>query len=154
VLNGEAGRVAAFVSLEMIGYTSAEEGSQKTPVRVPLLLEPPTVGNFIAVVGNLRSGWIGNVFERAADVYVPDLPYYSLNRIGGFFGDAARSDHQAYWERGLHGLMLSDTANFRNPHYHSANDTIDTLDFAFMRRVSQAALAMALEWARPLGARR
>lgn len=144
---GEQGRVAGFVSLEMIGYTSREEGSQRTPLRIPFLFEPPTIGDFVAVIGNLGSGWIGNVFEGAADRYVPDLRYYSLNRLGGFFGDAARSDHQAYWEAGLHGLMLSDTANFRNPHYHRPSDTPETLDHEFHLRVTQAALAMALEWA-------
>ena len=44
--------------------------------------------------------------------------------------------------------MLTDTANFRNPHYHQPTDTPETLNFAFMRAVTQAALAATLEWAR------
>ncbi len=156
-LDGSRAHVAAleapidgFISLEMIGYTTTEPNSQKAPLRIPVLLSPPRVGDFVAVVGNIPSGWIGNAWEKAADRYVPDLKWYSLNRLGGFFGDAARSDHKPYWDAGIHAMMLTDTANFRNPHYHKASDTPDTLDYVFLRRVTQATVAMALEWARPL----
>lgn len=140
-------RHAGILVLEMIGYTSAEPDSQHSPVRIPLLLNPPRTGDFIAVVGNLRSGALGNRFEDAAAAYVPGLRVYSLNRIGSWFGDAARSDHFSYWEAGLDGVMLTDTANFRNPHYHDAGDTPQTLDYGFLRDVSRAALGAALDWA-------
>ena len=38
--------------------------------------------------------------------------------------------------------MVTDTAFFRNPNYHLASDTIDTLDFTFM-----AQLVRSLEFA-------
>jgi hypothetical protein len=34
--------------------------------------------------------------------------------------------------------MLTDTANFRNPHYHQPTDTLDTLNVAFAAEVCRA----------------
>jgi hypothetical protein len=147
-INADGSRtVEGFVSLEMLGYATDEEDSQQSPVRIPLVLYPPTQGNFITTVGNLSSGWIGNLFEAAAEAYEPDLPVYSLNRIGSWFGDAARSDHASYWRGGLDAMMLTDTANFRNPHYHRGSDTPDTLDPVFLARVTRAMTAAVLHWA-------
>ena len=52
-----------------------------------------------------------------------------------------------YWQAGRKGVMITDTANFRNPNYHLPSDTPDTLDFSFVVQVAQAAAATALEWA-------
>jgi Zn-dependent M28 family amino/carboxypeptidase len=136
--------------LEMIGYATDRPDSQASPVRIPLLLSPPRTGDFILVVGNFPSGGIGNRFERAAGLYVPELEIFSLERLGGFFRDAARSDHSPYWRAGLRGVMITDTANFRNPNYHRPSDTIDTLDFVFCRGVTRAAAAAVFEWAEPI----
>lgn len=140
-------RVDGIFVLEMIGYTSSEEGSQKAPIRIPLLFSPPRRGEFIAVIGNFTSGGLGNRYEDCAERYEPALRYHSLNRIGGLFRDSARSDHSPYWAAGMRGIMLTDTANFRNPHYHRPTDTIDTLDFDFLAGVTRVMAATALEWA-------
>jgi hypothetical protein len=100
------------------------------------------------VVGNLRSGGLGNRFENALLSYAPTLPYFSANRVGGFFRDALRSDHKAYWDSGYRAIMLTDTANFRNPHYHQPSDTTETLNFDFLQRIAQATAAMLLETGR------
>ncbi len=139
--------VEGTIVLEMIGYASSEEGSQEAPIRIPLIASLPYTGDFICVVGNFSSGGLGNVYEYAADAYEPDLEYYSANRIGGFFADAARSDHFPYWEAGRTAIMLTDTANFRNPNYHQETDTIDTLDFEFLARTTRATAAALLHWA-------
>jgi len=138
------------VVLEMVGYATELPDSQDTPLRIPLLFSPPTTGNFIAVAGNLRSGGLGNRFEQAADLYVPALPYFSANRLAGFLSDALRSDHSAYWEQGYRAIMLTDTANFRNPHYHQPGDTLATLNLDFLQNVTRAVLAsVLLQPARP-----
>jgi len=146
-LENYPGKVEGLLNLEMIGYTSFERGSQTSPVRIPFIVWPPREGDFICVVGNLRSGWIGNRFEGALGRYVSELPYYSVNRIDGFFGDAARSDHLPYWRAGIPALMLTDTAEFRNPNYHQASDTTETLDVSFLAAVTRACVATLLEWA-------
>ena len=140
-------QVEGLISLEMIGYTTDEPNSQKAPIRIPLVASLPYEGDFILVVGNFDSGSLGNQFERAIDLYVPELRYCSFNRIGGFFGDAARSDHSPYWESEMHGVMITDTANFRNPHYHKKTDRIATLNLEFAKRVARAATAACLDWA-------
>ena len=51
--------------------------------------------------------------------------------------DMRRSDHAAFWDEGYRAVMLTDTANFRNPHYHQPSDTLDTLDLDFLEGVSE-----------------
>jgi len=145
-LRNRGEKLDGAIILEMIGYATAQPDTQTTPVRIPLLFSPPTTGNFITVVGNFRSGGLGNKFENAAKNHVPELPYFSANRVGGFFKDALRSDHKPYWDHGHRAIMLTDTANFRNPHYHKASDTPDTLNFDFLHRVTQATTATLLTW--------
>jgi hypothetical protein len=43
--------------------------------------------------------------------------------------------------------MLTDTANFRNPHYHSPSDTPETLDYDFLATVTHALVATVAEQA-------
>ena len=66
---------------------------------------------------------------------LPVVPLPVPRRQGG---DVARSDHVPYWDAGLLAVMVSDTANFRNPHYHRPTDTLDTLDLDFAAAVATA----------------
>jgi aminopeptidase YwaD len=43
--------------------------------------------------------------------------------------------------------MLTDTANFRNPHYHRPTDTIDTLNLDFLDSVADGVTAAVMELA-------
>ncbi len=138
--------LAGAVILEMVGYTNSEPGSQASPARIPLLFWPPDTGDFVAVVGNFRSGSLGNHFETAASRYVPELPLFSANRLGGLFKDALRGDHKPYWDHNYKAIMLTDTADFRNPHYHRPTDTPETLDYEFLSAITRAALATAITW--------
>lgn len=147
ILDNSQEEVLGLINFEMIGYTSSEENSQDAPIRIPLIASLPRTGDFILVAGNFSSGWLGNHVENHIDAYEPELKYYSANRIAGFFADAARSDHSPYWEEGIDAIMLTDTANFRNPHYHKDSDTIETIDFEFMSRIIRAVAAATLDWA-------
>jgi aminopeptidase YwaD len=44
--------------------------------------------------------------------------------------------------------MLTDTANFRNPHYHQPSDTLDTLNLGFIEGVIRTVVASVEELAR------
>jgi Zn-dependent M28 family amino/carboxypeptidase len=140
-------RLLGAVVVDMVGYARHEPGSQGSPVRVPLLFDPPDTGDFVLVVGNLHSGGIGARWEDAADRYAPDLGYYSVNRLAAFVPDAHRSDHASYWDHGLRAVLLTDTAELRSDLYHRPGDTPDTLDYAFLAGVTCALAATALEWA-------
>jgi Zn-dependent M28 family amino/carboxypeptidase len=52
-----------------------------------------------------------------------------------------RSDHSPFWAAGIPAVLITDTANFRNPNYHAPTDTPNTLDYDFLRRVTVALTA-------------
>jgi Zn-dependent M28 family amino/carboxypeptidase len=45
------------------------------------------------------------------------------------------SDHASFWDEGFKAVMITDSAFYRNPHYHLSTDTMDTLDYRFMAGV-------------------
>jgi hypothetical protein len=51
--------------------------------------------------------------------------------------DTRRSDHAPFWDAGYKALMVTDTANMRNPHYHKSSDQLETLDLEFLTQVCQ-----------------
>ena len=122
-----------MVSLEMLGYYRDAPGSQ----RYPPLFRPffPRQGNFIGVVSNFRSHRakrrLTTAFRRHSDFPIEHLTTFA------FVPGVSWSDHAAYWKQGFRGLMVTDTAFHRNPHYHTADDTIDKIAFAEFRRVTE-----------------
>ncbi len=138
--------VGALV-MDMIGYASSEPDSQDAPVRIPLLAWMPETADFVFLAGNWSSSALADDYEDAAARYVPGLSVWGLKRIAGWFSDAGRADHASYWDVGLPAILLSDTANFRTPHYHQPSDTPATLNLPFATDVARAACAWALELA-------
>lgn len=125
-------RIEGAAVLEMVGYTSAEQD-------YPLVLTfagYPKEGNFVGIVGNLRSRRFGRTllqgFRRNTD-----LPSESIFLpLDGWVLPAVRaSDHSSFWDYGYPAVMVTDTAYFRNPYYHTPADRLETLDFAFMAGV-------------------
>jgi len=132
------------IVLECVGYTRVDEGSQLVPAGLPITV--PSVGNFLGIVGNADSAQLAANIERSANRAVPDLNTVSLlvPGRGELFPDTRRSDHAAFWEHGYPAVMLTDTANFRNPHYHQPTDTLETLNLEFLRKVAEAVTAAAI----------
>ena len=133
----EAGKtLQGAIVLECVGYASQEPGSQRTPPGVPIAV--PTVGNFLGIVGNEASRTLVTAVERSARRAAPALPTIALTvpARGEALPDVRRSDHAAFWDEGIPAVMLTDTANFRNPHYHQPSDTLDTLNVDFLVGVS------------------
>ena len=135
-LKAAGARIDAMIALEMVGYADSRPGSQRYPAGLSWLY--PDRGDFIGVIGNWRSISLLRRFAREMR-QVPGLPVETLAVPGN--GDlvfAVRlSDHSPFWDLGYPALMITDTAFYRNPHYHNATDTIETLDLAFMARVCQ-----------------
>ncbi len=126
--------VRAMLSLEMIGYFTDEPDSQQFPLFV---LRPfyPSTGNFIAVVGKWGWGQLDLVRSvREGMRREISLPVHSINAPRLVPG-VAFSDHLNYWHVGYDAVMITDTAFYRNPHYHAPTDTPDTLDYERMARV-------------------
>jgi Zn-dependent M28 family amino/carboxypeptidase len=135
---------AVFI-LESVGYTDNEEGSQVVPlfIRIPV----PKKGNFLGVIANHKSKGIMDTFCSSANKYVPDLSVvsYKVPFSGRIIPETRFSDHASFWNYGYPALMLTDTAMFRNPHYHTHHDRIETLDFDFMKNVTKAVVSTILK---------
>lgn len=136
--------VRGMICLEMIGFFCDDRGSQLYPL--PLFkLAFPSRGNFIALVGNMRSrtfteGIVAS-FRKATD-----LPVVRLNAPAVVLG-IDFSDHWSFNKFGIPALMVTDTAFFRNRNYHAPTDLPDTLDYARMAKVVQGLKAAIEEWA-------
>ena len=132
LLRREGIAVRLMVSLEMIGYFSDAEKSQRVPFSA-LKLFYPARGNFVLVVGNL-SQWSVTRKVKGAMRGATSLPVYSIN-APSFVPGVDWSDHRSFWQAGYPAVMITDTAFYRNPNYHTAKDTPDTLDYARMALV-------------------
>jgi Zn-dependent M28 family amino/carboxypeptidase len=135
--------IAGAIVLECVGYASDRDGSQTAPPGVPIAV--PTVANFLAVVGNAASAELTAFVERTASPHVPVVAL-TVPGNGELLPDTRRSDHAAFWHHGFPSVMLTDTANFRNPNYHGGTDTIDTLNLGFLEQVVDAVTASAAAW--------
>jgi Peptidase family M28 len=131
-------RLAGALILEMVGYSDPAPGAQTVP---PLLgIDVPRTGDFLAAVGDARSGELLAGFVAAARATVPELPVVAYRtRLRGWLQPLTRlSDNASFWDARYPSLMLTDTAFLRNPHYHQASDTSATLDYAFLAMVTEA----------------
>jgi Zn-dependent M28 family amino/carboxypeptidase len=136
-------RVDGMICLEMIGYFCDREGCQHFPFPFMNRMFPKT-GNFIAMVGNMRSKAftvrVAGHFKKATD-----LPVITLNAPAIMIG-IDFSDHWSFGKFGYQALMVTDTAFYRNPHYHAPTDLPETLDYARMANVVEGLTAAIREW--------
>jgi Zn-dependent M28 family amino/carboxypeptidase len=125
--------VVGMISLETVGYYSDEKGSQKFDSCPPLRLIYPDTGNFVAFVADTKSAALtrrivgsfrGGTKFPAHGCCLPDV----IDGVGW-------SDHWSFWQAGYPAVMVTDTAPFRYPHYHAAEDTPDKLDYERLARV-------------------
>ena len=119
-------KIVAMISLETIGYFSDEPKSQTYP-SPGLGAFYPRTGNFIGMVGNSASR---PLVRRVIDLFrgTGKLPCEGA-ALPAFIPGVCWSDQWAFWEQGYPALMVTDTAPFRYPFYHSAADTPDKLDY-------------------------
>lgn len=122
--------VAGMLSLEMIGYT--KEGDDAF-LGVP--------NDYLATVADPPSAYLAQVFGAAHYEYVPNFFAPAAVIDPDAIPDVENSDHLAFWERGYQALLVTDTAYFRNPNYHTPGDTVDTLDIGFLANSTRATVA-------------
>lgn len=134
------------IVLECVGYASHQPNSQRIPPGVPIPV--PTTGNFLAVVGNEQSQALTGSVVQAMKSHLPIVPLVVPGN-GEKLPDTRRSDHTSFWEQGFPAVMLTDTANFRNPHYHRPTDTLDTLNLDFIASVVDGVTAAAIALSGP-----
>jgi hypothetical protein len=137
---GQASNIADLkgaIILDMIGYACYEPNCQSYPAQIPLQ-NLPDIGDFIAVLGlrdhvDLLGAFMLSAQRNQPTVLSLPVPEPMLR----LFPDLLRSDHAPFWEKGIPAVFVSDTANFRNPHYHTAEDTVETIDPAFFQGSAQ-----------------
>lgn len=127
--------VVGMLSLEMLGYFSDKPHSQRYPSPAMKLVYPHR-GNFIAVVGRLRDWRLIRSVKRAMSAASPMVVRSLASPIE--LPGIADSDHRHFWSHGWRAAMITDTAYYRNPNYHSASDTADTLNYARMAQAVDA----------------
>ena len=132
-------RIVSMLSLEMLGFYDSSEGSQKYPQ--PLGLFYPSRGNFVAFVGNLESG---GLVRRCVKVFrsIASVPSEGVVAPRAL-KEAARSDHWGFWQHDYPALMVTDTAEYRNRNYHTAGDTIATLDLDRLTLATEGLIEVA-----------
>lgn len=134
--------IVAMMSLEMLGYYSDAPNSQRYPfppeMGEQLGMTLPTTANFVGIVGRTNDTplitQIAESMAQAGAIPVVAAPLPPM--VTAIY----RSDHANYWMQGYPAVMITDTSEYRNPHYHTPSDTIETLDF-----VRMAACVDALE---------
>ncbi|TRU95895.1 MAG: M28 family peptidase [Microcystis wesenbergii Mw_QC_S_20081001_S30D] len=124
-----------MLSLEMLGYCDQNPHSQKYPAFLKYFY--PNTGDFIALIGNLKTRKDLNFLSRVLRENQTPCEWLPVIFGGYIVPDTRRSDHSPFWSRGYSAIMVTDTANMRNPYYHSSGDTIATLDLNFLTRVCQ-----------------
>jgi hypothetical protein len=124
--------VVAMLSLETMGYYSDKIGSQRYPS--PLLDSIyPLQGNFISFIGNIASS------SLVKDVVASFRRHTQFPSEGAalpdFISGVGWSDHWSFWQQGYPGVMVTDTAPFRYPYYHTEDDTPDKVNYDHLARV-------------------
>ena len=122
--------VYLMLSLEMIGYARADQNQHYPFPLMRILGGYPKKANFLAVVGNLRTGvktrHLCQAMRKGASIRIEWLSG------PGFLPPLFLSDHSSFWKYGFPAVMITDTAFLRNPHYHRSTDTTATLNFDFL----------------------
>jgi Zn-dependent M28 family amino/carboxypeptidase len=131
--------IRLMLSFEMLGCYRDEPRSQAYPPFLKWFY--PERGNFIAFVSNLRSRHALAEVTKAFRAHC-DFPAERL-ASPGFVPGVSWSDQRSFWRAGYAGVMVTDTAFYRNPHYHQATDTPERLRYPEMARVVEG-LARAL----------
>ncbi len=143
-------RVVQAHILEMVGFASDEPGTQKTPGGLPIKI--PDTGNFLGLLANKVSHQMLGGVLACASTYLPQFPVISLHVTLGLekhFPVLLRSDHAPFWAAQIPATMWTDTSEFRNPYYHQPGDKPHTLNYPFLRAVTQLLVASVLEESKP-----
>lgn len=135
--------VDLMISLDGVGIYSEQPGSQKYPWSV-LRWKYPDRGNFLAVIGKTGQG---DLVDRVHKVLSEEsqLPMQSIT-APSFLTGSDYSDHMNFWKNGYPAVMITDTAFYRNPNYHTAADTAEKLDYNAMTEVVRALFHLIQRW--------
>lgn len=158
-------KVVVSYVLEMIGYRSDEVDSQTLPAGFDVLFAEATAavnangnrGDFIAIIADQSAApYTAFMDELGAATGHSTVSLHVPTTLLGtnLINDLRRSDHSPFWAYGWPAMMITDTANFRNPNYHcaAAPDQVSDIDFDFAAKtvaITTYSAAIALSDAAP-----
>jgi Zn-dependent M28 family amino/carboxypeptidase len=133
--------VRGMVALEMLGYYDDRKHSQRYPFG-PLKFIFGSRGNYVTVAQKFGNGRFGRQFARQykATAALPVKRFKAPAWLPGI----DFSDHLNYWQFGFSAVLLTDTAFYRNQHYHQPTDTLNRLDMHRLGLAVDAVLATVL----------
>jgi hypothetical protein len=142
-------RVRAAIVFDPIGYMDARPNTQKLapgveflyPRQLARLRARDNAGDGVVAIHRRRSNALVRVWAQCAAAAIGrervvmlrdpcDLPI-----IGPFLNvvplarNFSRSDHRRFWDARLPAIQVTNTAEFRNPHYHRPSDKPESLDY-------------------------
>lgn len=125
--------IRAMFSLEMLGCYDDSPGSQTYPSFLKHFY--PDRGDFIAFVANLRSR---RLLKAAVAAFRASSRFPCESAaLPAWVPGVSWSDQVSFWQAGYRGIMVTDTAFHRNPHYHRPTDTPDRLDYVRLTEVGE-----------------
>jgi len=158
-------RILGCINFETMAYMDPAPGSQRLPKgmrwlfprQVQQIARRKFRGDFNSLIYNGRGKGLARMLGTSLEEIISAEQTILLRDPNDLFllgpllrwivptiKNFSRSDHIAFWERGLPAVMVTDTANFRNPHYHEPTDTPETLDYEHLAKIVVAtALALA-----------
>lgn len=144
-------KVVGMVAIDMLGFYSDKPNSQKSPIPKSKVFNPPTVADFIGLGGILAHRTFSQAWVKAMEQSAPGdgkdpktkVKVVALDFLPFAPPDLLRSDHAPFLAINVPAIILSDTANFRSPHYHRPSDTIETLDAARFTTATRAVIGAA-----------
>ena len=131
--------IQGMIALESIGYFSDEADSQRYPAWIGWAF--PSAANYLAFIANPGSR---SLLHRSIAAFraTASVPAEGIAVPPALVPHVRRSDHAPYWDHGYPALMISGTAEFRNPNYHAASDLPGTLDFARLSDTAMGVVSM------------
>ncbi|MGH7132201.1 MAG: M28 family metallopeptidase, partial [Phycisphaerales bacterium] len=138
-------KIVGMLSLEMLGYYDTKLGSQTNPFKgVPGLPQGELAGDFIALTTTASHAPFCTALAEAMTAAEPKVKILKVDMFPIAPPDLLRSDHAPFMAAGVPAIMVTDTANFRNPNYHKPTDTLETLNPEYFTRTVRA-LAGAID---------
>jgi len=125
--------IRLMLSLEMLGYCDRTFHSQKYPANLHYFY--PNQANFIALIGNWRSSLDLLRLTFSLRQNGTSAQFLPAGDRGLLVPMTRRSDHAPFWDLGYPAILVTDTADLRNPHYHQPSDRIETIDLDFLTTV-------------------
>jgi Zn-dependent M28 family amino/carboxypeptidase len=151
-------RVRGAIVFDPIGYMNPSPNAQKVPPGVGRLYPRQVArleardyaGDGVVAIHRRRSTALVRVWAECAAASVGrervvmlrdpcDLPIIGLFlNLVPLARNFSRSDHRRFWDKRLPAIQVTNTANFRNPHYHRSSDKPATLDYETLADVTVA----------------